>query len=286
MSRAQGDTPVNHSTAAWSPEVQREIKGLQTANRILAERVVELEELVDQLRHGLEEQGSEDEAEFEAEDDRGGFEVVIPSTSGDDHRTRRQESLQRSDNDSARGASSTPFASPKPDAVNTNESPKTAFKSHSSALENYSRHLPAIDLTKTGEEFFADLLEKRIIAGYDQERYSCWCHVAKAAKNPNTCLLSIAHGNVRGTSKFKQYRTFRWYQHAAKCAFYRDPWATRGRDGTGERLFPQFPLQTLYSQDESAKQDSRNKSSEGPRRGKQRKHWLSPPRIGTKSKSR
>ena len=62
MSRAQDDTPVNHSTAAWSPEVQREIKGLQTANRTLAERVVELEELVDQLRHGLEEQGSEDEA--------------------------------------------------------------------------------------------------------------------------------------------------------------------------------------------------------------------------------
>lgn len=83
-------------------------------------------------------------------------------------------------------------------------------------LPDYHPSLPPIDRTILHEEFYADLQDKRIIPGYDQERYSCWCHVSKSAKG-STAPLSIQH--LGGTNK--PFRVSRWFQHAAKCAFFK-----------------------------------------------------------------
>jgi hypothetical protein len=125
-------------------------------------------------------------------------------------------------------------------------------------LPDYSPHLPQFDRTKTGEAFFADLYDKRLIPGYDQDRFSCWCHVAKRAENPDKdAILSKLHsGAPRTGGNILKFRAATWLAHAAKCAFYKVSLLARSftvaestegslgddENGKGRRFFPQFPL--------------------------------------------
>jgi hypothetical protein len=88
----------------------------------------------------------------------------------------------------------------------------------------YSSLLPPIDRTKSGEEFYADLQAKRIIPGYDQDRFSCWCHVAKSEEDPEAEGLSVSHCDATRKStagKVPRYLPSRWFSHASKCPFYK-----------------------------------------------------------------
>jgi hypothetical protein len=136
--------------------------------------------------------------------------------------------------------------------------PEPVFKIPTSRRSDYSRYLPPYDLSNKSEAFFADLKSKRIIAGYDEDRFSCWCHVAKKARNPDTQQLSCTH--VQRSERHgldQRYCTSFWFSHVSRCDFYKvsflvhlfqsliflqNPWATSGPSGRGKRKFPQFPL--------------------------------------------
>jgi hypothetical protein len=88
-------------------------------------------------------------------------------------------------------------------------------------LPHYSPHLPPIDRTKTGEGFYADLCDKRLIAGYDQDRFSCWCHVAKIAENPERAAFGNLHiRSARTEGNALRFQAYLWFGHAVKCSFY------------------------------------------------------------------
>jgi hypothetical protein len=96
-----------------------------------------------------------------------------------------------------------------------------ARKIRMTALPDYSPYLPPFDRTKVGEDFFADLCDKRVIPGFDEERFSCWCHVAKRAENPDKDLiLSKMHVSTK-KGVITRFQSSRWLEHAAKCSFYK-----------------------------------------------------------------
>lgn len=88
---------------------------------------------------------------------------------------------------------------------------------------SYSPHLPPVDPTKSGEDFYADLYRKRIIPGYDQDRFSCWCYVAKRAQNPRKKMMLSNSHCVPSTARNCVYRfqVRKWFGHAARCAFFK-----------------------------------------------------------------
>lgn len=86
-------------------------------------------------------------------------------------------------------------------------------------LAYYHSGLPQIDRTKASKEFYIDLQNKFIIAGFDEERFSCWCHVEKGKRGLATAL-SVSHTGVQG-GKMWRYRSSAWFHHAEYCRFYR-----------------------------------------------------------------
>jgi hypothetical protein len=103
------------------------------------------------------------------------------------------------------------------------QSKKPARQVRLTSLPDYSLYLPSIDRTKAGEEFFADLRDKQIIPEYDQDRFVCWCHVAKRAQNANgNAVLSRSHcyAAKKGGGMYR-FQTSKWFEHAARCAFYK-----------------------------------------------------------------
>jgi hypothetical protein len=92
-------------------------------------------------------------------------------------------------------------------------SAKPARKVRLTSLFDYSPHLPPIDRSKAGEDFFADLRDKQIIPEYDQDRFTCWCHVAKRAQNPNgNAVLSRSHcyAAKKGGGMYR-FQTSKWF---------------------------------------------------------------------------
>jgi hypothetical protein len=159
------------------------------------------------------------------------FLELVPTTDDDSDlvsessaRSRQNGTKTRVMNVEPAGPGSVPtlsFSAATSPAIKSSAEP--ARQASTTPLPNYSPHLPPIDRTKTGEDFFADLHVKRIIPEYDQERFSCWCYVAKRAQNPGKHkLLSNSHC-VTHTTRDSTYRfqMHKWFVHVAKCAFYK-----------------------------------------------------------------
>lgn len=148
-------------------------------------------------------------------------------------------------------------------------STKPARQVRLTSLPDYSPYLPSIDRTKAGEDFFADLYDKKLISGYDQDRFTCWCHVAKRAQNANgNAVLSRSHcyAAKKGGSMYR-FQTSKWFEHAARCAFYKvslfarlipvtDPSTeSLGHDGNGWnglKAVPAIPFARTQSSTKSA----------------------------------
>lgn len=126
------------------------------------------------------------------------------------------------DFEAVRSASSPTLPSPASIVPETVASPEPAPIVQMTPLPDYSPHLPQIDRTKQGEDFFADLQNKRIIPGYDDERFSCWCHVAKSAEDPQADVLSNTHTDLAAKdTRGRRYETYRWFGHVSRCKFYK-----------------------------------------------------------------
>jgi hypothetical protein len=72
---------------------------------------------------------------------------------------------------------------------------------------------------KRSKAFYTDLQDKYIIAGFDEDRFSCWCHVEKEKKGAEV-PLSVTHTAVQ-CEKVQRYRAWTWFMHARNCKFYR-----------------------------------------------------------------
>ncbi|KAI5452133.1 hypothetical protein NCC49_001071 [Naganishia albida] len=209
MSTSSSDFSLPPELIAQASQITScEVEQLKMMNRVLVEKLMQVEGELKRLKeNGIgEERVMEQRSSTTFSQD---FEPRLPSTSSSKQRRSELRPTQ------PQPSTTLPILTTTP-------------------LPDYHPSLPPIDRTILHEEFYADLQDKRIIPGYDEERYSCWCHVSKSAKG-STAPLSIQH--LGGTNK--PFRVSRWFQHAAKCAFFKDPWAT---DEHGERLFPQFPL--------------------------------------------
>jgi hypothetical protein len=126
-------------------------------------------------------------------------------------------------------------------------------------LPHYHSDLPQIDRMQASKAFYMDLQDKFIIAGFDEERFSCWCHVEKE-KRGEAKHLSLKHTHKiqiqgRNKTRLQRYSSNAFFAHALSCRFFRvsrivlllalssschqDPWAITSQ---GQRLFPNFPL--------------------------------------------
>jgi hypothetical protein len=164
----------------------REIRELRAMNDILVRKVMELEDLVDGLRKTGKKDLENDQVSSAPSE---WSQAKQHQQNGHDTMERETTSLAESDDaevlpqdenaivvdlEPARHVSSLPIsnhASALPATVGN------ATRFPTTPLPNYSLHLPPIDRTKKGEDFYADLQAKRIIPGYDEDRFSCWCHV-------------------------------------------------------------------------------------------------------------
>jgi hypothetical protein len=200
------------------------------------EKVIELEDVVAKLKRGEREE-SQNVREGSAsrlcrrEADRFRQEEVVidePEEAmsmprGGDHRLRPGRSLIV-DVEPARPESANAPLFLDSTLPKTTTSSGPAPEITTTPLPKYSPLLPPIDRTKAGEDFYADLQDKRIIPGYDEDRFSCWCHVAKeqSGKVAPSENLSNAHSDVTSVqgASVKRYKTFRWFAHAKRCAFY------------------------------------------------------------------
>jgi hypothetical protein len=100
--------------------------------------------------------------------------------------------------------------------------PTRCFQVQNRPLPHYSIHLPSIDRTKSTKDFYEDLQEKFIIAGCDEERFSCWCHVEKE-KMGASAPLSLKHVAypTKARSRVQRYKTYAFFAHAQHCAFFK-----------------------------------------------------------------
>jgi hypothetical protein len=223
--------------AELPPEVVREIRGLKAVNKILVEKVIELEDVVAKLKRGEREELQNVREESASrlhrrEADRFRQEEVVIDEPEEDIPIMPEEVGQRLqprrslivDVEPARPESANEplFLESTVPKATTSSGPAPEITT--TPLPEYSPLLPPIDRTKAGEEFYADLQDKRIIPGYDEDRFSCWCHVAKeqSGKVAPSENLSNAHSDVASVqgASVKRYKTFRWFAHAKRCAFY------------------------------------------------------------------
>lgn len=86
-------------------------------------------------------------------------------------------------------------------------------------LPQYHPDLPHCDRMKCGKAFYTDLQDKFIIAGFDDERFSCWCHVEKE-KEGQAGPLSLNHTRIKKAKTHRYHSSF-WFTHAQYCKFYR-----------------------------------------------------------------
>lgn len=219
-------------------EIVREIRGLKAVNKILVEKVIELEDVVVKLKRGEREESQNvrqdsPSCSYRRKADRLRQEEVavdkhkpeedMSMPRGGDHRLRPGRSLIVDVEPARPGSANEPLFL-ESTAPKTTTSSEPAPEIQTTPLPKYSPFLPPIDRTKAGEEFYADLQDKRIIPGYDEDRFSCWCHVAKeqSGKVAPSETLSNTHCEVRSTpgSKIRRYRAHRWFAHAKNCAFY------------------------------------------------------------------
>jgi hypothetical protein len=87
-------------------------------------------------------------------------------------------------------------------------------------LPQYHPDLPPINRMKRSKAFYDDLQDRFIIAGFDEERFSCWCHVEKEKRNSSQ-PLSVKHVYPRGTGGVQPYTSAAFFIHADKCKFYK-----------------------------------------------------------------
>ncbi|GHJ85889.1 hypothetical protein NliqN6_2291 [Naganishia liquefaciens] len=111
-------------------------------------------------------------------------------------------------------------------------------------LPEYSPFLPIIDRSSQGQAFYEDLRKKQIIAGYDEQRFSCWRHAAKADRGcVRLSILHLGSRSVRGVRTRTPFTIQHWYTHAQVCEFLKDPWARiPGATAGDSRKYPRFPL--------------------------------------------
>jgi hypothetical protein len=223
--------------AELPPEVVREIRGLKAVNKILVEKVIELEDVVEKLKRGEREESQnvrEESASCRCRREADRFrqeeavidepEEAIPIMPEEvDHHLRPGRSLIVEVEPARPGSANAPLFL-ESTVPKTGSSSAPAPEITTTPLPKYSPFLPPIDRTKAGEDFYADLQDKRIIPGYDEDRFSCWCHVAKeqSGKVAPSENLSNAHSDVASVqgASVKRYKTFRWFAHAKRCAFY------------------------------------------------------------------
>jgi hypothetical protein len=86
-------------------------------------------------------------------------------------------------------------------------------------LPQYHPDLPHIDRMKRSKAFYTDLQDKFIIAGFDDERFSCWCHVEKGKKGQAE-PQSLNHTRIK-KGKTQRYYSSYWFTHAQHCKFYK-----------------------------------------------------------------
>jgi hypothetical protein len=190
---------------------------------------------------------------------------------------RQEEFSLISDSEVAASVTSPPLP-PVPYTIsNTTTIPYPPY-AQTTPLPGYSPHLPPIDRTKRGQSFYEDLLAKQVIQDLDDERWTCWCHVAKRDQIPAPPVLGLSHQR-KSASRVQRYISICWFNHAAKCDFYKvglscivllislilpqNPWATN-RNGTNGRLYPHFPLPpppAIQESTERTQEGSRGNSS-------------------------
>jgi hypothetical protein len=217
--------------------LERENRELRAVNDILLEKVMELEDLVEELREagkGYLETSQVSSigsgrvpAKQRTQEENGDFELDSASLSGSHPEDRGQDERTLSVEPQVSTQPSSPWTSALPPTEPRTVPRETKLvRRLESRVPDYSPHLPPLDFTKRGKDFYEDLLDKRIIPEYDQDRFLCWCHLAKRAMRRRTGVLSL-HGNSHCTttedegSDVGRYVMSRWITHASQCAFYK-----------------------------------------------------------------
>jgi hypothetical protein len=111
---------------------------------------------------------------------------------------------------------------PAPDILSSRKQPRGETNRNqlqTLPLPQYHPDLPPIDRMKGGKAFYTDLQDKFIIAGFDEKRFSCWCHVENW-KQGMTSPLSINHTRM-ANGKTSRHRSSYWFSHAQSCKFYK-----------------------------------------------------------------
>lgn len=137
------------------------------------------------------------------------------------HNSASSESLNPSDVDKAKRVNAGQRDTLDPaNSGNPSEKRPRRSQRQNYPLPCYSIDLPPLDRSKCSKAFYEDLQDRFIIAGFDEERFSCWCHVEKGKKGETDALLSTSHVTHMNGRRHR-YRFAAWFHHAERCAFYK-----------------------------------------------------------------
>jgi hypothetical protein len=173
-----------------------------------------------------------DQAEQLPQEGTGDFKLDATSLSGADTEDRGQDQRTLFVEPETSEQPSSPSAPVLAPTVRRRYKATKIIRRQESRLPNYSPHLPPLDFRKSGKAFYSDLRDKRIIPDYDEDRFLCWCHVAKRAMGRRLGVIAL-HGLSHCAttedegSDVGRYLPSKWISHAAKCGFYKASFLNR-----------------------------------------------------------